>query len=32
MEKALYAYRDLAIELNELYANVKGARNWKKSK
>ena len=32
MEQALYKYRDLAIELNELYAEVKGARKWAKKK
>jgi hypothetical protein len=30
MEKTLYAHRDLAIELDELYAEVKGARKWEK--
>jgi hypothetical protein len=31
MEKeALYAYRDLAIELNEVYERIRGSRNWKK--
>ena len=31
MEKeALYAYRDLAIELGELYAQVRGSRKWEK--
>jgi hypothetical protein len=31
MEKeVLYAYRDLAIELGELYAQIKGSRKWEK--
>ena len=31
MEKeALYAYRDLAIELGEIYAQIKGSRKWEK--
>jgi hypothetical protein len=31
LEKMLYAYRDVAIELGALYGAVKGARNWTKS-
>ena len=31
MEKeVLYAYRDLAIELGEVYEQIKGSRKWKK--
>ena len=30
MEKALYTYRDLAIELGKLYSQIRGSRNWEK--
>ena len=28
LERALYAYRDVAIKLGTLYEEIKGARNW----
>jgi hypothetical protein len=28
MEQTLYAYRNAAIELGSLYAEIKGGRNW----
>ncbi len=29
-EEVLYAYRDAAIEIGELYEEIRGARNWEK--